>query len=66
MPPPPGLQLQVGVVLFVGVVPDTLGAVGAVVSITIVLEPDDDQLPVASLSWTKSVCDASLIPLPGV
>ena len=52
MPPPPGLQLQVGVVLFVGVVPDTLGAVGAVVSITIALEPDDDQLPVASLSWT--------------
>ena len=55
MPPPPGLQLQVGVVLFVGVVPDTLGAVGAVgavVSITIVLEPDDDQLPAAFCSWT--------------
>ena len=52
MPPPPALQLQVGVVSFVGVVPDTLGAVGAVVSITIALEPDDDQLPVASLSWT--------------
>ena len=31
MPPPPELQLQVGVVAFVGVVPDTLGAVGAVV-----------------------------------
>ena len=29
MPPPPGLQLQVGVVLFVGVVPETIGAVGA-------------------------------------
>jgi hypothetical protein len=26
--------------------------VGAVVSITIVLEPDDDQLPAASRSWT--------------
>ena len=33
MPPPPGLQLQVGVVSFVGVVPDTLGAVGAVGSV---------------------------------
>ena len=52
MPPPPGLQLQVGVVTFVGVVPDTLGAVGAVVSITIVLEPDDDQLLAVFCSWT--------------
>ena len=51
---------------FVGVVPDTLGAVGAVVSIIIALEPDDDQLPTASRSWTKRVCDPSLIPLPGV
>jgi hypothetical protein len=33
LPPPPVLQLQVGVVSFVGVVPDTLGAVGAVLSI---------------------------------
>ena len=32
MPPPPELQLQVGVVSFVGVVPDTLGAIGAVIS----------------------------------
>jgi hypothetical protein len=27
-------------------------AVGAVVSITIILEPDDDQLPAALRSWT--------------
>ncbi len=43
MPPPPGLQLQGAGVLFVVDLPYTLGAVGAVVSITIVLEPDDDQ-----------------------
>jgi hypothetical protein len=29
LPPPPGLQLQEGVVSFVGVVPETIGAVGA-------------------------------------
>ena len=53
MPSPPALQLQVGVVLPVGVVPDTLGAVGAVVSpVTAKLLVAALVLPARSVSLT--------------
>ena len=53
-------------VLLVGVVPVTDGAVGAVVSIVMAKLPLVDQLPASSRSWTYKVWAAALSTEPDV
>lgn len=49
-PPPPEVQVHVGVAVLMGVTPKTTGAVGAVRSMMIVVLADRDQLALPAFS----------------
>ena len=60
LPPPPAVQLHVGVVSFVGVVPVTLGAVGAVMSMVRLTAVEALlTLPAASVALAVRLCVVS-------